>query len=189
MRFACFLMCVAFSFFYAAAQKRDDPAASLQKKLDYLQKNAARRAPDTTPTILTEQEVNAYIASGRVQLPQGVKSVRLSSRPGVITGKARIDFDEIKSGRGSLNPLLAVFSGAHDVVVVAHARGTSRKGIVQVDSVTLDDVEIPRFVLQLFVDKYLKPKYPELGLNSEFVLPERIDSAVVGEHAVTVVQK
>ena len=63
------------------------------------------------------------------------------------------------------------------------------RSIVHVDSVSLDGVEIPRFVLQLFVEKYLQPKYPNVGLDSRFGLPDRIDTAIVGQHRLTVAQK
>jgi hypothetical protein len=60
---------------------------------------------------------------------------------------------------------------------------------VHVDSVSLDGIEVPNFVLELFVEKYLTPRYPQIGMDSRFTLPDRIDSAVVGRHQVTLVQK
>ncbi len=45
------------------------------------------------------------------------------------------------------------------------------------------------FVLQLFVEKYLKPKYPNIGIDSRFALPARVDAATVGLHKVSVTQK
>ena len=88
-----------------------------------------------------------------------------------------------------MNPLLSVFTGVHEIVVAAHAQGGGHEGVVHVDSVALDGVDIPRFVLQSFVEKYLQPKYPEIGLDSRFSLPQKIDTASVGEHRVTVTQK
>ena len=72
---------------------------------------------------------------------------------------------------------------------MAHAHGAARQGYVHVDSVSLDGVEVPRFVLQLFVEKYLQPKYPNIGLNSQFKLPVKIDTATVGQQKLTVTQK
>jgi hypothetical protein len=115
--------------------------------------------------------------------------VTLEGEPGVITGRARVDFDRVREGAHSSNPLLSIFSGVHDVEVVAHAHGVKAKGQVHVDSVSLDGIEVPRFVLQLFVEKFLQPKYPQLGLDSQFELPDRIDSATVGQHTLTVIQK
>ncbi|MBV8051886.1 MAG: hypothetical protein JOZ80_11895, partial [Acidobacteriaceae bacterium] len=89
----------------------------------------------------------------------------------------------------SSNPLLAIFTGVHDVVVNANAHGTRGRGVVHVNSVSLDGVQVPNFILQLFVEKYLQPKYPQVGLDSEFDLPERIDTATVGTHSLTVTQR
>lgn len=171
------------------AQDRSSTSAAVERKIQHIQQNGTLPQPDQTPTTFSQQEINDYVASGAVKLPKGVQSVRFSSEPGVVTSNARIDFDELKNGRGSANPLLSVFSGVHDVVVVAHAHGAGHMGYVDVDSVSLDGVDIPRFVLQLFVEKYLQPKYPDVGLSSRFEMTNKIDTAVVGHNLLTVTQK
>lgn len=164
-------------------------AASMQHKLQYLQTNGGAPHPNPAPTEFSEQEINAYLASGSVKLPSGVHSVSLEGQPGMITANSQVDFDQLKTGRSSYNPLLSVFSGVHDVAVAAHAHGAGGKGFVHVDSVSLDGVAIPPFVLELFVQKYLQPKYPGIGLDSQFALPERVDTATVEEHKLTVTQR
>ena len=178
--------CLAGRSVHSATSK---DAASMERKIQHLQSNSKRQPPDPQPTEFTEAEINAYIASGNIALPAGVQSVRFAGQPGVFTGTALVDFDRLKAGRSSWNPALAVFSGVHAVVVTAQAHGARGIGYVQVDTVSLDGVEIPRFVLQLFVEKYLQPKYPNVGLDSRFPLPARIFTASVGAHKVTVVQQ
>ena len=173
----------------AKGHSNDPAAATMDQKLRHIESNGQSGRPDQTPTVITEQEANAYLASDDVILPDGVRSVKLVAQPGVITGTAEIDFDRIREGSHSSNPLLGIFTGVHEVIVVAHAHGAARQGYVHVDSVSLDGVEVPRFVLQLFVEKYLQPKYPELGIDSRFPLPDRVDTATVGEHKLTVLQK
>ncbi len=176
----------------AAAQSRKTnpaPVHSMDAKLAYVEKNGAKPVPDPKPTEFTEQEINAYLTSGEVRFPQGVQSVKLQGQPDVITGDARVDFDQVKAGRKASNPLLSMFSGVHDITVVAHARGMNHKGYVQVDSASLDGVAIPKFVLEMFVERYVTPKYPGIGINSQFALPDKIDTATVGQHKVTVTQK
>jgi hypothetical protein len=163
--------------------------ASVERKLQHLDSNAAQARPDPAPTEFTEQEINAYFASGNVELPAGVRSVAFQEQPGVVVGTSRVDFEQLKAGKNSYNPLLSIFSGVHDVVVTAHAYGSRGEGVVHVDSVSIDGVEVPDFVLQLFVQKYLKPKYPNVGIDSRFALPARIDAATVGLHKVSVTQK
>jgi len=173
----------------ASAPASKNLADSMDRKLHYIQQNGQRAHPDQRPTVLTEPEVNAYFAAGRVKLPAGVQSLVLHGTPGVITGDTQVDFDRLKQGRNSANPLLSIFSGVHNVEVIANAHGAGAVGYVEIQSVSLDGVQVPRMVLQLFVDKYLKPKYPNLGLDSTFRLPDKVDIAIVGTHQVTVTQK
>src|SRR5207344_3161308 len=51
-------------------------ADSMQVNLDHIQQNAQRPHPDQSPTVMTEEEVNDYISSGRIVLPQGVKKLK-----------------------------------------------------------------------------------------------------------------
>jgi hypothetical protein len=163
--------------------------ASAERKIDHVEANGRLPRPNPTPTVFTEAEVNAYLASDNIRLPAGVQSVKLEGEDGVITGNARVDFDRIREGAHSSNPLLSIFSGVHDVEVVAHAHGAQGRGHVHVDSVSIDNMEVPNFVLQLFVDKFLTPKYPDLGIDSQFALADRIDTATVGTHQLTIIQK
>lgn len=180
------LLCLPLSI-SARSSSRD--LASAERKIDHIESNGRSPHPSQTPTVFTEAEVNAYISSANVKMPEGVESVTLDGEDGVITGHAKVDFDRVREGVHSSNPLLSVFSGVHDVVVVAHAHGAEGRGHVHVDSVSIDDMEVPHFVLQLFVDKFLTPKYPTLGIDSQFSMADRIASATVGTHELIIIQK
>ena len=164
-------------------------AASADHKFQHIEENGARSTPDEQPTTLTEREINAYLASGKVALPTGVKSVRFSGRPGVVEATARVDFDQIKESRPNPNPLLSLFSGVHDVHAVAKAEGSGGRGRTEIESVDIDGTTVPRIALEYFVSKYITPKYPEVGMTSTFELPNRIDTAVVGQATLTITQK
>ncbi len=164
-------------------------AADCEKKLQFIEKNGAAAHPSTAPTLLTEDEINAYLAAGKVQFPQGVKKVAFEGAPNQVTAHARVDFDEITAGKRSVNPLLSLFTGVHDVDVVADANGTGGTGVVHVQSVALDGTNIPRIALEYFVDHYIKPKHPEIGLDTRFQMPYRIDRAEVGGHTLTIRQR
>jgi hypothetical protein len=119
----------------------------------------------------------------------GVESVRLVGISGAITGRCRVDFDRVREGRANSNSLLKLFSGVHEVVVSAQAVGSNHKGRVQVNSVVIDGIDVPRFVLELFVDKYVTPRYPGVGLDSTFALPDKIETATLRQHVLTIVQR
>lgn len=164
-------------------------ADGMQRKLDYIRENGATQHPDQTPTVMTEEEINDYFAAGRVNLPQGVKKVTLQGKSGVVDAFVNVDFDEIRAGQRSSNPLLSIFSGRHDVQIEADAAGNGGQGKVHVRSVSIDSIEVPRMALEFFVEKYVTPKYPNIGLDSQFQMPDRIDLATVGYHKLTVMQK
>jgi hypothetical protein len=164
-------------------------ADSMQRKLDHIRDNAALPHPDPAPTVITEEEANDYFAAGRVKLPQGVKKVSLEGKSGVIDAVVNVDFDEVRAGQRSSNPLLSIFSGLHNVQLQADAAASDGQGKVHVRSVMIDSVEVPRIALEFFVAKFVTPKYPNVGLDSQFQMPSRIDAATVGYHKVTVTQK
>jgi hypothetical protein len=163
--------------------------ASMQAKLNYIEQNGRKAHPDQRPTVMTEDEINDYLASGRVQLPKGVNKVRLEGRSGEVTAFLTVDFDKIREGQESSNPLMGLFSGVHDVTVETNAAGSGGQGSVHVNTVSLDGTEIPHMALQFFVDKYVTSKYPNIGMDSKFQLPDKVDTATVGYHKLTVTQK
>lgn len=164
-------------------------ADSLQIKLDHIQQNGEKDHPDQAPTVMSEEEVNDYIADGRITLPRGVKKLRMEGRSGIVAAFLNVDFDQIREGQTSSNPMLSLFSGQHDVRVEADASGSGREGRVHVREVTIDGFSVPRMALEYFVSKYITPKYPNVGIDSQFQLPDKIDMATVGYHKITVTQK
>ncbi len=164
-------------------------ADSTEKKLQHIRQNGAKSKPDQTPTVLTEREINAYFAAGRVQLPKGVRRVQFTGTPGVIDTVTSVDFDQITEGR-PISPLWKeLFSGVHDVHVVAHGQGGGGRATIHTDSVDIDGIPVPRMALQYFVDKYIRPKYPDVGLDTTFTMPYRVDTATIGDHQLTLTQK
>jgi hypothetical protein len=107
----------------------------------------------------------------------------------VLDAHAKVDFEEIMQGRGSTNPMFAMFSGKHDVQVVTKAGGANGSGSIQVQSIQLDGSEVPRWLLDFFVQHYIAPKYPNVGMTTTFKLPLRIDTAVVETGRVRLVQR
>ena len=162
---------------------------SMQRKLAYLKQNALKAHPDPKPVELTEAEVNAYFAEGGVKLPRGVTQVHLTSQPGIIDGHAHVDFEPIMQGRNPNNPLYSLFSGNHEIHIVADGAGTNSAASITVQKVEMDGVEVPRWALEFFVQHYLTPKYPNVGMTSTFKMPLRIQTATVGAGKVVLQQR
>jgi hypothetical protein len=201
MQRVLFPLLIAFGGFAMLAQQTKPPAASstqaaydaqiqsVDKKFSHIVDNGSRDTPDQTPTVIQEGELNAWLQSGEAELPNGVEKLVLNADPGIINATATVDFDKVTEGARSSNPLLSLFRGTHEVKARAHARGAGGVGLVQIESVSIDGVGVPKMALEYFAEKYIKPKHPELGLDSRFQLPYKIDVAEVGSRQVTLTQK
>ena len=174
----------------ASQTKHFSPAAQrFEDKLDFLERNAKSKPVSRRPTQINADEVNAWFHEGGYKLPQGVQKVLFHSQPDTIQADATVDFDAVKEGKRNLNPLLSMFSGVHDVQVAATASAQSGQGHVNIQSVSIDGVAVPNLALELFINKYLKPKYPDVGMQNDFQMPDRIDTATVGNDNALLTQK
>jgi hypothetical protein len=115
--------------------------------------------------------------------------VRIDNQPGVTNGSAQVDFEKVTAKNRSNNMLLMIFTGIHTVRVRAEATGEKGRAHVKTELVSLDGLEIPPAAIELFVEKYLQPKYPEADLDAVFGMPNRVDAVTVGDHQVTFVQR
>ena len=190
---AVLLTFVAFSAVSQTASSRTKhfsaPAQSFQNKLNYIERNAKTNPVQHRSTQINADEANAWFREGGYKLPQGVQKVVLHSQPDTIIANATVDFDEVKQGKHNLNPLLSVFSGVHDVEVSATASGENGQGHVTIQSVAIDGVGVPHLALEMFVKRYITPKYPGVGIDNTFVMPDRIDTATVGHDYALLTQR
>lgn len=186
-------MALALFPFLAVAQppaSRRALADSFHQKLEHIQKNAAEKRPSTTPTILREDEVNAYFAERRLKIPEGVESVRFELHADEVIGYTTVDFEKFRKGKPDSDPLLAIFDGVHDCEVTARAdQSANGKVRVSIEKVKLDGVRIPKIVLEMFIERFVNPKFPKVGLDRTYDLPARIDKATIEEHQGRIVQR
>jgi hypothetical protein len=164
-------------------------ADAMQRKIDFIKSNADAASVDQRPTVFTQSEINAYFADHRVRTPDGVKAARFVLGRAQVTAYARIDFDQITEPARSRNPLLSIFSGTHDVQVLCDASGSGGMTHVNIRSVMLDGVSIPRMALQMFIEKWVNPKYPTIRLDGDYKLPARIDTVTIEQRSGIVTQK
>jgi hypothetical protein len=185
------LLLATFLLAAAYAQQAISPAfASAERKIAWIQENGRSPNPSARPTVLTATEWNAYLNQGGVKLPDGLSNIRISSQPGLAHGDAEIDFDRLTANRTRANPLLALFTGTHHVTVTARAGAANGIGTVHVESVMFDGVAVPRFALEYFADRYLRPKYGKaVGMDCNFPIHSRVDTAIVGSSQVTITQR
>src|SRR3954469_10546907 len=181
--------CTTAFLFAASGPANEKLADQFAARLHHIQQNGIAATPDKAPTVLPDNEGNAYFVAGRVKFPASVQQLRYSTTPGTVNAVARIDFDALTQNSTSNNPLLSLFSGVHDVRVIADASAQSGTATVTAQSVEIDGITVPRMALEYFVNKYLTSKYPNVGMTSHFKLPSRVDSAKVEAAKVTLYQR
>ncbi|ABF42858.1 hypothetical protein Acid345_3858 [Candidatus Koribacter versatilis Ellin345] len=187
MKLAVAVFLIFSSVFALAQQSRD--YLSAEKKFAAVTAFEANPVKGGSVTSISDAELNAWLNEGGVKWSDGVSDVRMSTDPGVIHGSAQVDFDKVTAKARTNNPLMMMFTGLHIVRVTATAAGSKGRGRITVQSVSLDGLEIPKQALELFIQHYLQPKYPEVDLDTIIGLPYRIDTAVVGDGQITLTQR
>jgi len=143
----------------------------------------ARSAGPYHDVTLTAAEANRYFAGpGAARLPAGISQVVLAAEPGVLSGTALVDFDQLaKTG----NPLLQMFSGEHRLAVRARVDSAQApRAQLTVTEVRLDGAVVPNWLLDAAARAFLQPKYPTLGRHFSVPLPRHASGASVGDNAV-----
>ncbi|MDT8070252.1 MAG: hypothetical protein ROO76_18955 [Terriglobia bacterium] len=188
----CFLALIVLATFALLAQAdRHSPAyLSMDRKVASIESNASNPPSHPQTTTITQDELNAYLSEGGIDIPKGLSDVKIEFSPGTVHASSQVDFDHLSEGHGGGNPIFsALFSGTHDVEADAQASGSNGQGTVTIKTVKLDGVSIPKAALEYLIQHYVKPKYPNAGMTSTFSLPDNIQNAVVQQSQVALTQK
>lgn len=173
-----------------SASEQQKLADSMARKIASIRQNGDRPDPQKRTTVFAQDEVNAYFAERRVKMPEGVKVVTFGLGANAVTSHALIDFDEITRERRSRNPLMYFFTGTHNVEVVARTEQAGAGRVrVNVESVAIDGVAVPRMALDFFIERFVNPKYPNVGLDREYALPAKLDAVIIAPRKGTAIQK
>ena len=141
---------------------------------------------------ISQAEANSYLSyEVGPSLPSGVSEVRLEFRPTRPRGTAQVDFDKLRAASSA--PPSPVFDyllrGVHTLGVEGTLYGSQGVGEFQLETVRLDDIPVPEFVVEFLIERYLKPRYPNAVLNRSFLLPYSIETLNVEAGSVLLVAR
>ncbi len=174
----------------AQAARHSPEFLSMDRKIAQIEANANQPQPKAVTTELLQQELNAYFREGGVPLAKGLSDPKFALAPGAVTATATVDFDQLAASQNGINPIFAaLFTGTHDLEVQANAFGRNGQGTVNVQSVKLDGMPVPRAALDYLIQRYVKPRYPSAGMTTTFALPDRIQTAEVQQGRVQLTQQ
>ena len=129
---------------------------------------------------ITEREANSYLHFEFSSVfPAGVSQARLAFQPGRVLGSSLVDFDKLKEGLRSPPHPIADFllRGEHTIAVEGIAWGANGIGEFRLERVMLDDVPLPRPLVEFLIEHYLRPRYPNAAIDRPFRLPFSMDGA------------
>ena len=141
---------------------------------------------------MSEQEANSYLHYDLASsFPPGLSQVRVRFEPDRLLSSSLVDFDRWKEGlRTPPNPLVDfLLSGVHTVTVGGTVRGANGTAEFHLETVMLDDMTIPRPIVEFWIEHFLKPRYPGAAVDRPFSLPDSIDSVRVEAGSVVLIGK
>ena len=159
-------------------QAEPPPAASeadaLHSKLRSLKRRPRPDAPRASQLPVSASEVNSYLQSRYVVLPEGVSEVQVSIDKGTLTGRALVDVDYWSSRlpEGSGIPVGAL-SGGVQVVVGGRLQADSGFGRFHLEEISLGPFPIPVSVVAGLVSAATRTDSDPVGFDIEapFRLP------------------
>jgi hypothetical protein len=180
----------------AAGPTRQDADLLKQKVSAIVEIGAvpARSPRQPQRTMLTENELNAYLALDAAQdLPAGVVEPSVSILgPGRVAGRAVVDLDAVKRDqppRGLLDPRRLLI-GRLPVTATGGLQTSNGIGRFSLESASVGGIPMPKPVLQEILSYYTRSaERPEgLSLDDPFVLPSNIREIQVDRGQAIVVQ-
>ena len=174
------------------ASKRD--AASLKQKVAAITAHAEQASNASRRTIVTENEVNSYLAyEAGDQIPAGVVEPSIAVvGGGRLSGRAVVDLDAVRKQKAptSLLDPMNYLMGRLAVTAVGTLKTANGVGHFELESSSVGSVPIPKILLQEIVSYYSRtPEKPAgISLDDPFQLPARIREIQVDRGQAIIVQ-
>jgi hypothetical protein len=160
-------------------------SASASQKLAAIETGAARGNVSFSPG-----ELNAWMRDeAQFRVPRGVRNLRLELGAGKATGYADIDFLKVRQSTSGEQPgwlMRNLLSGERPVVVTARFESRAGRVRVDVERVEISGIAIEGRTLDLIIDDYVRPIFPDVKVNEWVALHYGIDRFTVAPQGVTV---
>jgi hypothetical protein len=169
-------------------------AASMAQKVAAINALGLKPGQKLNRTVVTENEVNAYLAyETKDQLPVGLVEPAVSIvGGGRITARAVIDLDSVRKQRATGGALDATsyLSGRVPIAATGLLRTSDGVGRFELESASVAALPIPKSVLQDIINHYSRTQANPagIGLDAPFALPARIREIQVEVGRATIVQ-
>jgi hypothetical protein len=161
-------------------------AGQLQVKIDAIrkvEKSTESRQPETVE--LSEEELESYVVySLREHIPAKVDSIDVELTPGAVSADTKMTF----GSNPTRNPMIDVLiSGTHRLYVKGQLSASGGKGKFILEEARVDGIPVPIVLIETLIDRYVKPKYPDVKLDEPFSMPWGIEDLTISADKASVV--
>ena len=184
---AILLSSAAFHSFVAPQNGSSAQAAqTLQSKIDAIKAADAAGHSRTRQTVeVSEVELESYVLFHlRDDIPARLDSIDVQLTEGAVAADTKMTFPPDMTGNQVTDLLIA---GTHNFFVKGKLSATGTHGKFELEEVKVDGIPVPNILVEMLINKYVKPKYPNVDLNSPFTMPWGIESLVITPGKTTIV--
>jgi hypothetical protein len=170
----------------AQAEVSERMAKVLQVKIDAIKKArdlGGNRPPVTVEA--SEEELESYVLfSLREDIPAKVESIDVLLTPGTVAADTKMTFGSNPTNNAILDVLI---SGTHRFFVKGQLSASGGKGKFILQEARVDGIPVPIVLIETLIEKYVKPKYPDVKLDEPFAMPWGIEELTITAGKTTIV--
>jgi hypothetical protein len=162
-------------------------AESLQVKIDAIKK--ADKEPDrplgASHVELSEAELESYVIySLAADIPAKIDSFDVQLGQDTVAADTQLTFAANATG----NPVVDTFiGGTHNLFLKGKLVARQGRGKFDLEEIHVDGIPVPTILIQALIDRYVKPKYPDVDLREPFDMPWGIEELKLEPGKATVV--
>jgi hypothetical protein len=166
------------SYFPAQVAPSESAAEILQKKIDTIKaSHAAGNASGRRSVEVSEVELESYVLYHlRDDIPARIDALDVQLTDGAVAADTKLTFAPNATGNVVTDLLI---SGTHSFFIKGKLAASAKRGKFDLESVKIDGIPVPNILIETLVNKFVKPKYPDVDLNEPFTMPWGIESLVI----------
>jgi hypothetical protein len=158
---------------------------SARRKAELIESEKARPGSSITFSVA---EANAYAREeARREVGDGLRQARVWFGYGKASGSAVVDFVKLQTARGKPPGLLLrwMLQGEKELQVGVRVESRAGQAKIDIDEVYIEGIGIPLSVVNVLVEYYLLPRFPEAKIGQWFELRHQVEQVIVTPSGVT----
>ena len=169
----------------AQAEPSEADSEALQAKVNAIklgEKAGEGRQPARVE--VSESELESYVMFAlRERIPARVDSIAVRLTPGSVAADTKLTFES----NPTKNPMIDVLiSGTHRFFLKGQLSAADGQGKCVLEEARVDGIPVPVVFIETLLEKYVKPRYPQVKLDQAFTMPWGIEALTITEGKATV---